>query len=86
MEYDVNTLELDVAVSKDQFIIISHEPYMSGAIAPNRDGTPVTEEEEKEHKIYEMTYEEIKQYDVGSRGNDRFPDQVPQEVHKPSPE
>lgn len=84
LEYDVTTLELDVAVSKDQFIIVSHEPYFSASISTKPDGTPVVEEEEKELRIYEMSYEDIKQYDVGSRGNERFPEQVKQKVYKPS--
>ena len=80
----VKTLELDVAVSKDRQIIVSHEPWFSEKICLQPDGTPVTEEMAKELKIYEMTYEEIKQYDCGSRGNERFPDQQAMRVSKPS--
>ena len=84
MEYQVNTLELDVAVSKDSVVIISHEPYMSSHICSGPDGNPITEEEEQNKRIYEMTYEEIKTYDCGSRGNERFPEQQPEKVYKPS--
>lgn len=80
----IKTLELDVAVSKDREIIVSHEPWFSEKICLQPDGTPVTEEMAKDLKIYEMTYEEIKQYDCGSRGNERFPEQQAMRVYKPS--
>jgi len=84
MEFNVKTLELDVAVSKDKQIIVTHEPWFNHQICAKPDGTPVTEKEEKSLRIYDMTYEEIKQYDCGSRGNERFPDQQPMNVFKPS--
>jgi len=82
---EVTTLELDVAISKDNKVIVTHEPWFNHAITnkPNGGGS-VTEEEEKDLKIYEMTYEEIKEYDCGSRGNGRFPDQMKIKVYKPS--
>ncbi|MEL6867529.1 MAG: glycerophosphodiester phosphodiesterase family protein [Bacteroidota bacterium] len=85
LEYpQVTTLELDLAVSKDSQLIVSHEPWMSAGICSKPDGSPVTKKEEKSLRLYEMTYEEIKTYDCGSRGNKRFPDQQPMQVYKPS--
>jgi glycerophosphoryl diester phosphodiesterase len=43
----------------------------------------VTAEEQDKYKLYEMTYEQIKQFDCGSRGNPRFPDQMKIKVYKP---
>ena len=68
----VKTLELDLAVSKDHELIVSHEPWMSEGICTKPDGTPVLKAEAMSLKIFEMTYDEIKQYDCGSRGNARF--------------
>lgn len=79
----IKTLELDVVVTKDSQIVISHEPWMSSGICSHPDGTPVTEEEEEQLLIYQMTYEEVKSYDCGSRGNDRFPDQQAMKTYKP---
>jgi len=84
LEYNVKTLELDVAVSKDKQIIVTHEPWFNHKICTKPDGTPVTEAEEKTLRIYDLTYKEIKTYDCGSRGNERFPEQVPMNVFKPS--
>jgi glycerophosphoryl diester phosphodiesterase len=84
LEYPVRTLEMDVVVSKDNKIIVSHDPFFNHNICKKPDGTPVTEKEEKDIAIYNLTYEEIKYYDCGSRGNERFPEQKPTVVNKPS--
>ncbi len=84
LEFEVTTLELDLAVSKDNILIVSHEPWMSEAICSKPDGSPVDSNEAKTLKIRDLTYEQIKQYDCGSRGNARFPQQQPMKVHKPS--
>ncbi len=85
LEYgEITTLELDVAVSKDNILVVSHEPWMSQHICSKPDGTPVAEIEAMGIKIMELTYDEIKQYDCGSRGNSRFPEQVAMKTHKPS--
>ena len=84
LELGVQTLELDLAVSKDGKLIVSHEPWMSHHICSSPDGQPITEEEEKRHALYQMTVEQIRSYDCGSRGNARFPRQQPLPVHKPT--
>ncbi len=84
LEYNVHTLELDVVVSKDKKIIVSHEPYFSHVISTKPNGEPVTKKEEKTLIVYEMDYKEIKQYDCGIRGHKKFPNQIPEPVYKPS--
>lgn len=80
----VTTLELDLAVSKNGELIVSHEPWMSENICTKPDGTSVSKSEAMNLKIMGLTYEAIKQFDCGSRGNARFPQQVPMKVYKPS--
>jgi glycerophosphoryl diester phosphodiesterase len=82
-ELGVTTLELDVAVSADGKLVVSHEPWMSDRICSKPDGTPVTEEEEMRLNLYKMTYDEIKKYDCGSRGNTIFPQQKKMSASKP---
>ncbi len=81
---EIQTLELDVAVSADKKVIVTHEPYFSHHISSHPDGRPVTEAEEKGLNIYKMTVEELGTFDVGKRGNTRFPDQQPLAVAKPT--
>lgn len=84
LEYPkVKTLELDVAVSKDGQLIVSHEPWLSEHICSWPDGRPVTAAEADSLAIYQHTAAEIQAFDCGSRGNERFPEQQAMKVHKP---
>jgi len=84
LEFPIKTLELDVVVSKDNQVIVSHEPWFSYHICSKPDSSQVTQLEEKNLLIFNMTYDEIKIYDCGIRGNERFPEQQKMPVHKPS--
>ncbi|NNE28122.1 MAG: glycerophosphodiester phosphodiesterase [Saprospiraceae bacterium] len=80
----IKTLECDVVVSKDSQIIVSHEPFFSHHISTRPDGEPVTEAEAMGFNLFEMTVEEIQKFDVGKRGNEKFPDQKPMAIFKPT--
>ena len=67
----VTTLELDVVITKDKKVVVSHEPYMSSAICTVPNGEAVKKSED--FNIYEMTYAQVASFDCGSRGNPRFP-------------
>lgn len=69
----VTTLELDLVVSKDGRLVVSHEPYFSSVFCLDPKGSTIPSD--SVINIYQMTYEEIEQYDCGSKGNPNFPDQ-----------
>ena len=79
----VNTIEIDVVVSKDNQVVVSHELTMDETICSKPDGSPMTDADKDKYKIYAMTYDEIKKFDCGLRGNNRFPDQVKNAAYKP---
>ena len=83
IDHGVDTIELDLVVTKDRQILISHEPWFHHHISSKPDGTPVTEDEQMNFNIFEMTFEETQQFDVGKRGHVNFPNQQPMEVTKP---
>lgn len=80
----VHTLELDVVVSKDGHVIVSHEPWLSHVFCKDPEGNPIAEADEKSWNIYEMDYETLKKCDCGSLPNPRFPEQQLEPVFKPS--
>ena len=85
LEYpDVRTLELDLAVSKDHQLIVSHEPWFNSDICRQAGGTPIAKGETEKFLIYQMTAAEIRAFDCGSWGNPRFPHQKPVAAHKPT--
>lgn len=83
LDLGVTTLEMDVVISKDGQVVVSHEPYFSAAYSLKPDGTPVSKSEQKSLVLYQMNYAEIKQYDTGSNGNPAFPEQEKKKTHKP---
>jgi glycerophosphoryl diester phosphodiesterase len=72
VELGVTTLELDLAVSRDSQLIVSHEPWMNDVICLNADGSAVEKGEGEKLLIWQMTAEEVQKCDCGSRGNPRF--------------
>jgi len=83
LDYGVTTLELDVVITKDKQVVVSHEPWMNFAICTTPEGQPITAKEEKNFNIYQLTYDQVKQFDCGAIGNPRFPEQEKMRSGKP---
>ncbi len=84
LELGVHTLELDVVVTKDKIVVVSHEPFLNHDIASTPDGKRVEKEKEKSYNIYDMTYEELQNYDVGLQDHPNFKQQKKIAVTKPA--
>ncbi|WP_432709754.1 glycerophosphodiester phosphodiesterase family protein [Pedobacter sp.] len=83
LDLGVNVLDMDVVVSKDSQVVLSHEPYFNHEISTRPDGKAITFKDEKKYNMYKMDYDEIKKYDVGMKVHRRFPGQVKMKVSKP---
>jgi len=83
LEYPIKTLELDIVVSGDSQLIISHEPWMGAHICHLPDGSPIAKEDEMKFPLMQMTFDQIREFDCGSKGNVRFPEQVKMQTYKP---
>lgn len=80
----VTTLELDLAVSKDNQLIVSHEPWFNPAICLQPNGDSIRKKDAEKGLIYEKTAAEIRTFDCGSLGNPRFPEQQKLKTNKPT--
>ncbi len=83
LDLGVTTLEMDVVITKDKQVIVSHEPWMSFEICLDINGNPVKEKDERKLNIFQMTYEQVKQFDCGSKVHPRFPEQEKSKANKP---
>lgn len=83
LEIGVNTIELDVVITKDKQVLVSHEPWLNAATCLDFSGNKITKEDEMKYNIYTYTYNEIKKVDCGSLGNEKFPEQKKQKASKP---
>ncbi len=81
LDLGVNTLEMDVVISKDHQVVVSHEPYFN----PDITSDPIGKQLSKDSKtnLYLMNYTEIKKYDCGAIGNPNFPEQQKLPTYKP---
>lgn len=84
LEIGVTTLELDVVISGDGEVIVSHEPFFSHEISKDPLGRNISAEDERSHNIYQMPVSDIQQYDCGTSFNSRFPDQLKIKTYKPT--
>ena len=83
LDIGVTTLEMDLVISADLQVVVSHEPFFSHEIAKDSLGNDISEEEEIDHNIFLMTYDQIMMYDVGSKPHMRFPEQKKIKAKKP---
>lgn len=83
IDLGVTTLEMDVVISKDDKVLLSHEPFLSHEIALDLDGKAIDEKEESHYNLYQMEYSRIRQYDCGSKVHPRFLEQQKIKTYKP---
>ncbi|HXD94116.1 MAG TPA: glycerophosphodiester phosphodiesterase family protein [Bacteroidia bacterium] len=79
----VDTLEMDVVISKDLQVVVSHEAWMNDIFCTRPDGKGVEGNSKDKYNLYKMTYAEIEKYDCGIRGNKEFLLQKKITEHKP---
>jgi glycerophosphoryl diester phosphodiesterase len=83
IDYAVTTVELDVTISKDNKVVVSHDPFFNEVITTTPDGKHLSKKQGEELVLYKMTYDEIKQYDVGLKPHPGFPQQQRLKAYKP---
>ena len=77
LDQGVHTLEMDVVISADGQVVVSHEPWVSAEICE------VDPHQEKLLNIYQMPYEDLVKYDCGLKPHPRFPNQIKMASIKP---
>jgi len=79
----VDVLELDVVLSADGQVVVSHEPWFSPAICLTPLGQRIPVGQEQAHNLFRLSYAEIRRYDCGQLQHPNFPEQVAQPAYKP---
>jgi glycerophosphoryl diester phosphodiesterase len=82
LDSGVTTLEMDVVITKDKKVVVSHDPWISPEICLDPEGNKL-KAKDKKLIIYTMTYDQVSRYDCGSAGNEKFPEQ--QKIHTSKP-
>lgn len=79
----ITTLEMDVKVTADSKLVLSHDDYLNPWFTQKSNGEDLTEEEKENYPIMQMTYDELKQFDVGLKDHHLFPNQRKMEASIP---
>ena len=83
LELGIDVLELDVVISADQQVVISHEPWLSAQLGRAPDGTLISPQQEIEYNLYQLPYATIRQCVVGEWAHPAFPTQQPYPTYRP---
>lgn len=83
LELGVTTLEMDVVITKDKRVVVSHDPWISPEICLDSTGNELPRDTAARINIYRLTYEELSKFDCGSKGNPFFPRQEKIAASKP---
>lgn len=83
-ELGCDHLELDVVLSGDGQVIVSHEPWLNPAICLGPEGDALSNEQGRAFNLHRMTVAEIQRCDCGSLEQERFPDQDTRRSVKPT--
>ncbi|MEI7933609.1 MAG: glycerophosphodiester phosphodiesterase family protein [Chlorobiaceae bacterium] len=78
----IRVLELDLVVSRDHELVVSHDPWLSAPLCSDPQGHPLSMEDRWRYIMYDMQYADIASFDCGLP-HPSFPDQVRITVCKP---
>ncbi|SMD01837.1 glycerophosphodiester phosphodiesterase [Pedobacter africanus] len=81
VDLKADVLEFDITFTKDKKAVISHDPFLDYLITLDKNGKEI--EPQKKMAIYQMSYKDVKSYDVGSRQHKDFPQQKNFKAHIP---
>lgn len=84
LEYPaIQTLELDVVLTKEDIVVVSHEPWMSAEICLSPTGQELDHADSARISIRQLRIDEVQAYDCGTLPHPRFPQQRKMAIKKP---
>lgn len=72
LDLGVDVLEMDIAITKDNVAVVSHDPVLNASLCVDRQGHPAPEK-----PIRSLTRAQVQAFDCGRTQNPRFPRQQP---------
>ena len=83
IEAGANVIEVDVYLTKDNKVLIAHDPYVNINHSLYNDGSEIAKADAKKYVWRQMNYEDIRKFDVGSKPYAAYPQQ--QKIKTPMP-
>lgn len=71
----VTTLEMDTHITKDGKVVVTHDDYLSPGFMLTPEGAEIPKADAKKYAVFQMNYEDLKKFDIGTKVNTGFPEQ-----------
>jgi len=68
----ITTLEMDTHITKDNQVVVTHDDYLSPGFMLTPAGKEIPKEDAKKYAIYQMDYDLLKTFDIGTKVNASF--------------
>lgn len=75
IDLGMTTLEMDTHITKDQEVAVTHDDYLSPAFMLDPQGQEIPKSDARKYAVFQMDYAALKQFDLGSKYYDAFPQQ-----------
>lgn len=75
IDLGVTTLEMDTHITKDREVVVTHDDYLSPAFMLDTEGKEIPKGDAKKYVVFQMNYASLKQFDLGSKYYEAFPQQ-----------
>lgn len=70
----VTTLEMDCHITKDKKVVVYHDDFLNPKFVTYKGGKELSKKDNKA-LLYNYTFKELSQFDIGTKGNVDFPEQ-----------
>jgi glycerophosphoryl diester phosphodiesterase len=75
IEDGANVIEVDIQISKDRKVLVAHDAYINRQFSLLPDGGDIPESDANKYILYQLPYDSIRKFDVGSKHHPGFPQQ-----------
>ncbi|MBB6612834.1 glycerophosphodiester phosphodiesterase [Pontibacter sp. Tf4] len=75
LQLGVTTLEMDTHITKDGKVVVTHDPYINYLYARTPDGKDIPKSDEKKYPVYQLNYDQVRQFEMGTKFYDKYPQQ-----------
>ena len=83
IDLGVTSLEMDVHITRDNLVILSHDDHIDPAFTLSDHGSEIPTDKAQKLAFFQMDYATISKFDVGSKFYPKFPDQQKMKVQIP---
>lgn len=72
---NITTLEMDTHITKDNQVVVTHDDYLSPGFMLTPEGKEIPARDAKKYPVYQMDYNLLKTFDIGTKVNAGFTQQ-----------